>query len=99
MFLENKFSARADEPIVVIDNTDDDTEIISLEEVKTCVGKMKSGKATGPDAIPVEQYKASPSAVSELHNVLQEIWVTAEILDEFTLADIQMLYKKKNKDD
>ena len=90
---------RADEPIVVIDNTDDDTEIISLEEVKTCVGKMKSRKATGPDAIPVEQYKASPSAVSELHNVLQEIWVTEEIPDEFTLADMQMLYKKKNKDD
>ena len=99
MFLENKFSARADEPIVVIDNTNDDTKVISLEEVKTCVGKMKSSKATGPDEITVEQYKASPSTVSELHNVLQEIWITEEIPDEFTLADIRMLYKKKNKDD
>ena len=26
-------------------------------------------------------------------------WVTEEIPDEFTLADMQMLYKKKNKDD
>ena len=98
-FLEKKFSARADEPVVELGNDDDGSEVISLEEVTACVSKMKSGKATGPDEIPVEQYKASPAAVYELHDVLQEIWTTEEIPDEFTLADMQMLYKKKSKDD
>ena len=71
---------------------------ISLDEVKMCVSKMKSNKATGPDTIPAEQYKASPTALEELHDVLLEIWTSEEIPDDFTLADMQMLYKKKCKD-
>ena len=80
-FLEEKFSARADEPIVELDNeavNNEEIEDISLDEVKMCVSKMKSNKATGPDTIPAEQYKASPTAVNELHDVLLEI---QEILD------------------
>ena len=56
-FLEEKFSARADEPIVELDNEaviDEEIEDISLDEVKMCVSKIKSNKATGPDTIAAE---------------------------------------------
>ena len=46
---------------------------ITMAEVKECVKKLKSGKAPGPDTIPVEQYKASPEATAELHEFISSI--------------------------
>ena len=56
---------------------------------------MKSNKATGPDMIPAEQFKASEPAVTELHQVLQTIWREEDIPQDFVLADMMLLYKKK----
>ena len=69
-----------------------------MAEVKECVKKLKSGKAPGPDTIPVEQYKASPEATAELHELISSIHDTESLPDEFAFGDILLFYKK-SKDD
>ena len=97
-FLENKFKARANEPEVDLHQDtgpDDPGPDISLQGVKAWGSKLKSNKATGQDMIPAEQFKASEPAVTELHQVLQTIWREEDIPQDFVLADMMLLYKKK----
>ena len=100
-FLEKKFAARPDEPEVVLDQDPDEPTPpdITLEEVQTCVKNLKSNKSSGPDSIPVEQYKSSETAVAELHQLLATIYSEEDFPEEFVLADMLMHYKKKCKDD
>ena len=72
---------------------------ITLEEVNACVKRLKTGKAPGPDAIPIEQYKNSDEACSELYYLLSTMWENEMIPDEFVLGEMMMMYKKKCKDD
>ena len=100
-FLEDKFKPLANEPDVFIPeaNSDENIPDLSLEEVKNCIKSLKSNKACGPDAIPVEQYKSSDAATVELHHVLLSIWQEEVIPDDFALGDMMMHYKKKCSDD
>ena len=64
-FLEQTFAARPG--MTQTDLHDENEEAvpvpeITLEEVKTGVALLKSRKATGPDSIPIEQFKNSKSA-------------------------------------
>ena len=97
-FLEKKFAARDNEPDVVL-NESDSTETVPdpiIDEVVASVSCQKPDKATGPDGVPIEQYKHSRSALNELFNVLLAIWRSEEIPDSFVLADMLMHYKKKD---
>ena len=76
-----------------------ETPAIELAKVAACVAKLKPCKAAGPDGIPVEQYKTSDTAVSELHSLLSDIFETESIPDDFVLADMMMTYKKKCQND
>ena len=99
-FLEKKFGALPDEPEIELaepPNQIASTPTITLDEVKICVKHLKSGKATGPDLVPVEQYKASDDATFELFEVLKSIWEEATIQNDFTLTDMILLCKKKSK--
>ena len=59
----------------------------AVDEARKSDRELESKKATGPDTIPAGQYKASPTALEELHDVLLDIWTSEEIPDDFTLAD------------
>jgi len=100
-FLEKKFAARPDEHIVDLSSESEETDVtpLTLDEVRACIKHLKSGKAAGPDNIPVEQYKSSDAAESELYEVLQTIWRDEDIPDNFALGDMLMHYKKKDKND
>ena len=99
-FLDSKFAAGPNEQEVMLDDNDEPEIIpsISLDEVKACRDKLKSGKACGPDSTPIEQFKASDAATEELHHVLSSIFDNESIPDNFVLADMLMHYKKKDKD-
>ena len=98
-FLEQKFSGRDNEPEVVLPEDNIVVPNIQLDEVLACVKKLKSNKAAGPDNIPVEQFKACDAAVEELHSLLSDIFATEAIPDDFVLADMLMMHKKKSHDD
>ena len=88
----SKFAARDNESLVdLTSGADDEAESvadISLDEVCFCVSDMKNGKATGPDGVPIEQYKFSENATIALHDVLRSIWNDEVCQDYFVLADI-----------
>ena len=97
-FLEPKFAARANEPIIDLsDNAEIAEPSITLDEVKICVQKLKSGKAHGPDQTPIEQFKSSDSATYELFHLLSSIFETETIPTDFALADMLMQYKKEEQ--
>ena len=101
-FLEAKakFSPRDDEPAVNLsDPTDIDVTVrdITIVEVQECVRKLKHGKAAGQDTIPVEQYKSSETAASELRSVLLSIWTDESIPDELTWRHADALQEEMSE--
>ena len=100
-FLDNKFAAISNDPEVDLSDLPDESPPakFTLDEMKECVKKLKSGKACGPDKVPVEQYKASDEATTELFSLLTNIWDTETMPEDFVLAEMLMFYKKKCKND
>ena len=79
-------------------NNEEDVPSISIEEVEACVMQLNSGKATGPDLTPIEQYKHCATARTELYHLITTMWDNEQIPEDFVLADMLMLYKRKGKD-
>ena len=101
IFLEDKFAARPNEPVIDLSEPADNAENvpdITFEEIQACVTKQKRNKATGPDGVPIEQHQYSQAAIHELHSILLSIFQTEVIPDDLVLADMMMHYKKKCKD-
>ena len=100
-YLQTKFAARPDEATVNCNNLpgEEDPPNLNLEEVTKAVKNLNWDKATGPDSIPIEQYKNNNTAIEELYDVLLQIWTDEGIPEIIVLADMLMLYKKKCKDD
>ena len=100
VFLEDKFAARPNEPVIDLSEPGNAENIpdISFEEIEACVSKQKRNKATGPDGIPIEQHQYSQAAIHELHNILLSIFQTEVIPDDMVIADMMMHYKMKRKD-
>ena len=70
----------------------------SLEEIKDCVKQLKKDKGTGPDDIPIEQFKCSEDACEELWHTISAVWEEVETPEEMVLSDMMMIYKKKSKE-
>ena len=100
-FLEQKFAAIPNDPEVDLSDIPGEPlpAKFTLEEMKECVKKLKTGKACGPDKVPVEQYKSSDEATTELFHLLDNIWETEDVPDDFVSAEMLMFYKKKCKND
>ena len=64
-------------------------------EVKAAIKQLKNNKAPGADNIAAEMLKADVGTVTELlHPIIQEVWETEIIPEEFTDALIIKLAKK-----
>ena len=99
-FIEQKFAARDNEPVVNLNSPNDEVvENVTLEEIKTAVQQLKYNKAPGTDEIPVEQYKVSDIACEELLYLINLIWMEEELPEDFALGEMMLFYKKKCKDD
>ena len=73
---------------------------LTEEEVMQGLRRMNKGKARGPDNIPVEVYQGSNVCRELLVQLLQKVWDTEEVPEEFAHASFKMLYKNKgSKDD
>ena len=69
---------------------------ITREEVKEVLRKMKSGKAVGPDSIPVEVWKSlGEDGVAWLTDFFNVIFKTAKMPQEWRYSTIISLYKNK----
>ncbi|KAI5726127.1 hypothetical protein M8J77_024147 [Diaphorina citri] len=72
------------------------TAEISREEVVLAVKKMKNGKATGPDEIPVEAWKSlGEKGIDILWKMMKQIYERERIPDEWRESEIVPIYKQK----
>ena len=60
---------------------------------------MKNAKSTGPDGIPVEVWKGSTVAYSELYFFLKHAWEQECIPKSLVMCVFIMVYKKKDSRD
>ncbi len=72
------------------------TSSISREEVKKALKKMKKGKATGPDGIPVEVWKSlGDEGIDMLQDLMQKIYEEEKMPNEWRDSVIVPIYKEK----
>ena len=76
------------------------TNQLTDKEVLKGLCRMNKGKARGPDNIPVIVYQASNVCRGLLIQLLQKMWDTEQIPEDFAHASFRMLFKNKgSKDD
>ena len=68
---------------------------LSIDEIKSCIGKMKSNKAAGCDGVAAELYKACPDEIAKvLDKLFSRIWEVEKIPEEWLRGIIVKLPKK-----
>ncbi len=68
---------------------------IEKAEVEEAIGKMKNGKATGPDDIPSEVWKSNPEGVKWLTDFLNLVVNTNTFPSEWYTSSTIPIFKKK----
>lgn len=67
-----------------------------MQEVKEPIGRMKNGKAVGPDEIPVEAWKAlGELGVEIVHEIICQAFDSERIPNEWRESTLVPIYKEK----
>ena len=70
------------------------------KEIIKQIKKLKNNKAPGEDGITAELLKAAgPKTIKEITEIIQQIWQTEQIPDDWKHALIHPLHKKGDKTD
>lgn len=78
----------------------EDSKAPEEEEIRRQIKKLKNGKAAGEDGIVAEFLKvAGPKTIQEITRILQNIWETEKIPEDWKSAVIHPLYKKGERTD
>ena len=72
---------------------------LSTEEILDGLRRMNSGKATGPDGIPIEVFKHSKVCKTLLVALIKKIWLEEIVPAEFGEAKFVMIFKNKGSHD
>ena len=100
-FLGKKFTC-ADVPgtayVPEMADDDNDTDDVTEEELETCLRVLRDNKAPGWDGIPIEVYRGSPAARTELFAIGRLMWNIEDIPPALVRGTIVMLYKKGLRD-
>ena len=82
----------------VMDNANVDTPEITREEVEKAMGRLKNGKAARNDNITAELLKNEGEAVVDwVTELVQDVWRTRQVLEEWKNATLVPLFKKKDQ--
>ena len=76
-------------------NEEQEAADLTEEEFVDAVRRLKRGKATGPDGIPVEFFKnLNEEGLNVILDILNDCWKNEVLPDEMELAELVTLYKK-----
>ena len=98
-FLGAKFAspdADRNRPLEHLTAEDDE---LGDDELRKCLQALRCGKAAGCDGVPVEAYRGSVEATTELFRICRLMWTTERIPAELVRGMFVMLYKKGSRDD
>ena len=70
------------------------------EEVQTALARTQSGKAPGPDDVPVELFKlGGETSLDLLHSIIEKVWISGEWPEDWTRSVFVPLHKKGDSRD
>ena len=82
----------------IMDNADVETPDVTREEVEKAMKKLKNGKAAGNDNIAAELLKNGGEAMVDwVTELVQEVWRTRKVPQEWKDATLVPLFKKKDR--
>ena len=95
----NVDNAMSEEVMVgIMDNADVETPDVTREEVEKAMKKLKNGKAAGNDNISAELLKNGGEAMVDwVTELVQEVWRTRKVPQEWKDATLVPLFKKKDR--
>ena len=97
-FLGSKFKPPASDENRNIESTAAQEDSLSENELTDCLLALHSGKATGWDNIPIEAYRGSSGARSELFRICRLMWTTEQVPADLVRGTFVMIYKKGQRD-
>ena len=74
-------------------------DVPSDAELDLCLKALAKAKATGPDKIPVEAYRASEEARGDLFKLIRQIWREEDVPKDMVLAELITIFKNKGSSD
>jgi hypothetical protein len=74
-------------------------DVPSDEELDFCLEALAKHKATGPDKVPVESYRASGEAKADLFTLLRRVWRVEDVPKDMVLAELITIFKGKGSSD
>ena len=102
-FLKGKFAAtkaeREERPAMEELPSTVGQDPLSTAEILEGLSKMNSGKATGPDAVPIEVFKHNKVCKALLVRLIKQIWLEEVVPAEFGEAKFVMIFKNKGSHD
>ena len=98
-FLGTKFKRPAADADRNLESAAAEEDELGYDELRDCLKALRSGKATGWDDVPVEAYRGSVHATSELLRICRMMWHTKRIPPELVRGIFIMLHKKGPRDD
>ena len=98
-FLADKFSSPDSDKDRPQEATVSPEDHLGEAELEDALKSLKEGKAPGWDNIPIEAYKYSESAKSELFRIATLIWESESIPNDIIKGIFIMLYKKNCRND
>ena len=98
-FLGTKFKRPAADADRNLESAAAEEDELGYDELRDCLKALRSGKATGWDDVPVEAYRGSVHATSELFRICRMMWHTERIPPELVRGIFIMLHKKGPRDD
>ena len=98
-FLSEKFASPTADSNRRREQTVSPHDTLTSQELEDALSSLKSGKAPGPDQIPIEAYQQSSSAKAELFRIARLLWDTENIPEEIISGIFIMLYKKNDRND
>ena len=96
-FLSAKFAAPDIDKDAEVETTVCDEELLTDDELLTCLNGLSDNKAPGADNLPIESYKYSPTARDELFRIIRLIWDSEAIPPDIVKGVFIMLYKKNDQ--
>jgi hypothetical protein len=74
-------------------------DVPSDKELDFCLEALAKHKATGPDKVPAESFRASAEAKADLFTLLRRIWREEDVPKDIVLAELITIYKGKGSSD
>ena len=75
-------------------------EIITMEELRAVIKKLKNSESPGPDGLPIEFFKLMNDECFEMVlDIVNDCWINETMPDEMELAELVTLCKKGNVED